>query len=342
LTGFLKGIKILDRRRSEGKGRMRSKVKVISIIIFISWAYLSNITFSEEKRGKLRLSIKLTGGWGYTSIGDINSHLESFNNYVNNYARYYGRESITGGIEKLDNFMHDWEAELRLELSPKFALGISTSGASHKKNESSLTYREGVLSAPEHPIYGEWIYTYTFKSEVKAQMPVRLSIYYRLPFVFKTNIIFYSGIGYYSANVSKYEKLDLSIDSEYPSWRWEHWKTDHKANLGFHGGIGMECSLTKNLALVLEAQGRYVKIKNLRGTLQREDSHNGGKIYEEKGTLWYFKWAWYGKGYYRLDISEESPSRWGTPPGYSISNVRKAIIDLSGYSIRIGLRIRLF
>jgi hypothetical protein len=122
---------------------------------------------------------------------------------------------------------------------------------------------------------------------------------------------------------------------------WEYWKTDYKANLGFHGGIGMEYSLTKNLGLVLEVQGRYVKIKNLKGFIQSEDSHFIGRISKRKGYLWSYKISeWDFRSYYNLDISEEPPR--GSIPEISISEVRKAIIDLSGFSLRIGLRIRLF
>lgn len=313
-------------------------------MLFVLIIFLSRIVCSEEKeKFKPRFSIKLTGGWRYVSIGDVNSHLESFNNsYDFEYARLNNPESISGEITQLNNHIYDWEAELRMDISSKFALGISTSGAIRKRNESSLTYVEKFYGIEEFYDGGEWTSIFTFRPEVKAQVPVKLSIYYRLPFVFKTNIIFYSGIGYYSANVSKYEKLDLSIDSEYSYWRWEHWKTDHKTNLGLHGGIGIEYNLSKNLALVAEAYGRYARIRNLIGTLQKENSDSVGRIYESQATLWYFKWACYGKGYYRLDISEESPSRWGIILECSISNVRKARIDLSGFSVRMGIRIKLF
>lgn len=317
---------------------MAEKRWIFGALLLVLFVFLSRIACSEERENfKPKLSIKLTGGWHHVAIGDINSHLESFNNsYDFEYARLNNPESISGEITQLNNHIYDWEAELRMDISYKFALGISTSGAIRKKNESSLTYIEKFYDG------GEWTSIFTFRPEVKARVPVKLSIYYRLPFVFKTNIIFYSGIGYYSASVSKYEKLDLSIDSEYLYWRCEHWKTDHKANLGLHGGIGIEYNLSKNLALVAEAYGRYARIRNLRGTLQKENSDSAGRIYESQGTLWYFKWVCYGKGYYRLDISEESPSKWGTIPECNISNVTEARINLSGFSMRVGIRIKLF
>ena len=307
---------------------MRYKIKVISVIIFISWAYLSNITFSEEKRGKLRLSIKLTGGWGYTLIGDINTHLESLNNTET-------FESATGEITKLKNWSPDWEAELRLNISRSFGISLATSGVINQKNESHL-----VTTGPG--IWGGWTGTLIFKPEAKARMPVKLGMYYNFPIISRINVFSTAGIGYYSASISKYTKFHEIVSPPGESyWMSQYWKTDYKANLGFHGGIGMEYSLTKNIALVLEVQGRYVKIKNLKGFIQIEDSYSIGRISKRTGYLWSYKISgWDFGSYYNLDISEEPP--WGSIPEISISEVRKATIDLSGYSMRIGLRIRLF
>lgn len=307
---------------------MRNKIKVISVIIFISWAYLSNITFSEEKRGKLRLSIKLTGGWGYTLIGDINTHLESLNN-IETF------ESATGEITKLKNWSPDWEAELRLNISRSFGISLATSGVINQKNESHL-----VTTGPG--IWGGWTGIFIFKPEAKARMPVKLGMYYNFPIISRINVFSTAGIGYYSASISNYRKFHEIVSPPLESyWMWEYWKTDYKANLGFHGGIGLEYSLTKNIALVLEVQGRYVKIKNLKGFIQSEDSHSIGRISKRTGYLWSYKIsAWDFGSYYNLDIREEPPS--GFIPEISISEVRKATIDLSGYSMRIGLRIRLF
>jgi opacity protein-like surface antigen len=214
---------------------MRNKIKVISVIIFISWAYLSNITFSEEKRGKLRLSIKLTGGWGYTLIGDINTHLESLNN-IETF------ESATGEITKLKNWSPDWEAELRLNISRSFGISLATSGVINQKNESHL-----VTMGPG--IWGGWTGTFIFKPEAKARMPVKLGMYYNFPIISRINVFSTAGIGYYSASISKYTKFHEIVSSPGESyWMSQYWKTDYKANLGFHGGIGMEYSLTKNIA----------------------------------------------------------------------------------------------
>jgi len=309
-------------------------------LLLISLVFLNKSAYPEEKENfKLRLSFKLTGGWAYTSIGDINSHLESFNNNETfEEDRRMGSESIMGEITKLNNWSSDWEAELRLDISPHFAVGLATSGALHQKNEDCLS-----MSGPG--AWGGWTDILTFRPEIKARMPVKLGIYYSFPLVSRVSVFSTAGIGYYSASISKYERFREIL---YPGrgiyGMWKYWETNRNSSLGFHGGIGMECSLTKNLALVLEAQGRYVKIKNLKGTRQEPDSNDPFKIYERQGTLYYYFYSRQGMGSvlsnFDLDIYEEPP--WGTIPEISISDVRKAVIDLSGFSLRVGLRIKLF
>jgi len=298
-------------------------------LLLISLVFLNKSAYPEEKENfKLRLSFKLTGGWAYTSIGDINTHLES----LNNMERF---ESATGEITKLKNWSPDWEAELRLNISRSFGISLATSGVINQKNESHLV-------TTEPGIWGWRTGIFIFKPEAKARMPVKLGMYYNFPIISRIKVFSTAGIGYYSASISKYRKFDEIVSPPGESyWMWEYWKTDYKANLGLHGGIGMEYSLTKNLGLVLEVQGRYVKIKNLKGFIQSENSDSLGRISNKKGYLWSYKTSWMGSLiYYNLDIKEKPPG--SAIPEISITEVRKASIDLSGYSMRIGLRIRLF
>ena len=80
-------------------------------------------------------------------------------------------------------------------------------------------------------------------------------------------------------------------------------------------------------------------MKNLKGKEWKE-SKNFGIHGEDKGTLYYFnKWdIGIGTRYDDLTV-------WKEPPFasiYSITDVRKAVLDLNGYSVRAGIRIKLF
>jgi len=105
--------------------------------------------------------------------------------------------------------------------------------------------------------------------------------------------------------------------------------------LGFYGGAGLEFNIANNLALVLEIQGRYGRI-----------DLEGKKIFsvwelpwvEEEGKLYIGERDLLDEGYGEhcpdLVISQSAPS--------GNVKVREAILDLSGFSLKAGIRIKLF
>ena len=324
-------IKKSMKEQTFGYGSRRAIIWVLTINLLFC---ITSIAFSKEGRYKPGFSIKLTYGTNRYSWGDINECLESFNNNeLFEYMRSYFPELISGEIIKLDNFASDWEAELRIDITRRFALSLAISETIIRKNESSLTYIDRHL-------IGDQISAYTYKPEVKVSTPVRLGIYYTLPFSSKINITFNAGIGYYSAKVSEYMRYEKTLPTGETEWTVRDWETNRKRVCGFHGGIGLEFSLIKNFALVVEVQRRYVKLKDLKGIMQRESSRSEG-IHEEKGNLYYFNI--YDPGIWtRYDDLEV----WTSPPDFSIwdgvRDIRKAVLDLTGYSFRVGIRIRLF
>lgn len=313
--------------------RYGSRRVIIWLLTTILLIFFTGIAYTKEGRYKPGFSIKLTYGTNRYSWGDINKCLESFNNNeLFEYMRSYFPELISGKIIKLDNFASDWEAELRIDIIRRFALSLAISETIIRKNESSLTYIDRHL-------IGDQISAWTYRPEVKVSTPVKLGIYYTLPVISKININFNAGIGYYSAKVSEYMRYEITFVSGETDWTVFDWETNARRLCGFHGGIGLEFSLIKNFALVVEVQRRYVKLKDLKGIWQAEGKHSGG-IHEKKGTLYYYNMWDFGIGtrYDNLKV-------WETPPDFSIwdmRDIRKAVLDLTGYSFRVGIRIRLF
>ena len=326
-------IKKSMKEQSFGLASKRAVIWVLTINLLFC---ITSIAFSKEGRYKPGFSIKLTYGTNRYSWGDINECLESFNNNeLFEYMRSYFPELISGEIIKLDNFASDWEAELRVDIIRRFALSLTISETIIQKNESSLTYIHRHL-------IGDLVstYIYTYKPEVKVWMPVKLGIYYTLPFSSKINITFNAGIGYYSAKVSEYMRYEKTLPTGETEWTVRDWETNRKRVCGFHGGIGLEFSLIKNFALVVEVQRRYAKIKNLNGIMRGEAKYSEGIYLEWKGALYFFNMWDLGIGT-RYDDLEV----WERPPDVSIRDlvdIRKAVLDLTGYSFRVGIRIRLF
>lgn len=300
------------------------------VVVFCSLLFLNRITCSEEKENfRPKFSIKITGARDRLAIGDINRCLSSINNNDTfDYWRENAPERVVGEITELNNWIDDWEAELRIDITPRIGIGFSTSGSIHKKNESSLTYTDRGWA-------GDQITGIAFKPDIKVSMPVRLGIYYTLPFSSKFNIFFNAGIGYYSGQMNEHSKYEVTTPSGGYGYTNIYWETDRKSSFGFHGGVGVEYLLTKNLALVLESRGKHVKINDFKGRIQF--NHSSGMQNEETGTLYYYT-MWnpgIGTRYANLTV-------WEKPPDFSIyfiDDVKKAVLDLSGYSLRVGIRV---
>ncbi|MFX1537687.1 MAG: outer membrane beta-barrel protein [Promethearchaeota archaeon] len=310
-----------------------SKRGATLILLLISLVSLNGIACSEDGMNfKSILSIRLSGRMNYLPLADINKCLNSVNN---NETFKYWRENdpsrIDGKIAQLNSWLTDWEAELMININPVIGVGIATSGAFNRRNESSLTYTD-VGSA------GNQITAMSYEPEIQVSMPIKLSVYYALHPRKSRNIFFTAGIGYYEGRMKEYFKYEVTTPSGGYGWSSRYWETQRKSSLGLHAGVGIELFFTRNLALVVESQGRYIKIRNFQGAALHEDSDSN--YAEESGTLYYFTF-WnpgIGAGYADLEV-------WKEPPEasiYYIANIRKAILDLSGFSFRVGIRIRLF
>ncbi len=178
--------------------RQIKKRIIIWALLFISLTSLSNITYSKEKRDKLSFSIILTGGQRYTSIGDINKHLENFDSYLSDVTSYEG-----GKIKKLNNDKKTLEGEIRLDISSKFAIGFGIEGIS-EKNESRFEFTDPV------PYYGaEMVHIISTKPEASA-VNLKLGTYYTIPLVGRIYFILNGGIDYYISKASFYRYYELS------------------------------------------------------------------------------------------------------------------------------------
>lgn len=301
---------------------MRNK-KIIWLLFILSFIILNKIGFSEERQKfKQRISIKLTAGGGYVAIGDMNKHLDSMNGYK--YYRGVSISDVSGKIEKLSNQSNDWELELKIDASPKIGFGFATSFF-HRRNQSSIY-------AYQVPEFG-YDYKMIFEPEIKVIMPVGLNLYYSIYSGSKLNVFINSGIGWYLGKMTEnmHENFIYPLGDVYFNNRY--WEVEYSSSLGFRGGVGFEYNLKKNLALVVELQGRYLRIGSLEGTVKYETNFGSGLTIGDGGTLHFFEMSYY----YDLDIP--LPIRL-FPPLELIE--RNAVLDLSGFLLRIGIKIKLF
>lgn len=277
--------------------------------------------YQPSKGPGINFVVKLNGGMSYISGGDINANLEGINDYWFD-AEYI---DIQEGKFKPVHLGFDLGAEMTINfnVTPKVGIGFG------------LSYIQGSKKSTVEGTYPWWgeetFFSDTINIKVSA-IPITLSLYFDLPVADTINVVANAGIGYYLGTAN----WDYSEDEE--NWQWkENWKSKSNA-LGFHGGLSLELDISKDMTFVIEGIGRYAKLKGLKGDFIWENIYEGS-YYEgttEDATFWYYEWhsSNTGKKYPTIWFDDEKPS------GARISNVREAEINLSGFSIRAGIKIK--
>lgn len=149
------------------------------------------------------------------------------------------------------------------------------------------------------------------------------------------NVRFYPGRGFYlkgglGAYHVKAGYLYKFADDE----GWRQSKGSATAwTFGAEAAFGGDWKVGRNLVFFAEAGFRLARWSGLDGQDVYSDSLGGNLI--EEGTLYYWKQSMDTSSYPFLFVRE------GRPEGAGVSGVRAADINLSGTSIRAGLRFRL-
>ncbi len=320
----------MDKRESTKNGLLAPAYFFIALFIVVS------PVLAGTNDHPLKFSIRLSGEAGFISVGDINTGLRTFNN---NPAFKEIRKtnstwvSLEGNIETLNGLYANSEAEVRIDFLRKFGLGIAVSGAKiNRRNESFLR-----LIQNYDPYF--YIYEYSYEPEIMTSAPYKVTLYYYWRQGDKASIYFNGGVGYYKGKMS--EQFDLrTYDNPltFEDWTKRHWETEWKSTMGFHVGAGLELRMGRNLRIFAEFHGRYARISNFRAIQQNETSY---PFYEETtGWLYYFT-----KENLLVGVRHADLTVWEVPPEGSIeliADVRKARLDISGISLKVGVRLFLF
>jgi opacity protein-like surface antigen len=264
-----------------------------------------------------KFTLKLSGGYGSVSGGDLTTIADGLNELLVDIARVAG--ATTSGEIESAKWGPEFEGEFVYNITDRFGVGLGV-GYIRKSIEKKAELQVGTLAR----VSFEW-------KPVYKVVPITLSGYYTLPVASKMNAFFKAGIGYYFAT------WDYKIREENELFGITVWSenegTAKDNGFGFHGGLGIEYSISGSVALFVEGTGRYVNLKDWDVDNLYQDAFGSER---DTGTFWYleeFEEAT-GKYYPSLELGDEEPS------GPGIKNARKAEISLSGVVFKLGVKFR--
>jgi hypothetical protein len=262
-----------------------------------------------------KLSLKLYGGYSHVLAGDVNEGSDFYFEILEAYVAE-GLGTVTGRYKPLHGG-YNFGADLIYQINPALGIGL---GVGYMRNSSESV--------------GIWTYEtdeYTLSAApTLTAMPIRLGLFLTVPVGPKLDLIANAGAAYYLG--LKFEGTQGQEDDEDFWMRMTIEGSERSgADIGFHGSLGFEYKLSPKLGFFVEAVGRYAKFKNFE-TVTASAEYSDGTSDSEDGLLLYIETYDFGEyevsGFY---ISDTEPGG----PEY-----REPKIDLSGFSLQAGFRIR--
>ncbi|MBN2408110.1 MAG: SH3 domain-containing protein [Candidatus Aminicenantes bacterium] len=258
----------------------------------------------------VRLAVTLWLGGRYAAIGDLNDGSKGL-------ARYYETRVAAGGegdIKAL-HLGSLFGAEIRLPLVFGFYLSL---GAEYGSGETAGS----VLF-----VKGSQELTLETKPRFRT-IPISLSlIYYPIPVLYLK-----AGIDYTFARCGYSYRL-TEVDSGPMTESWQEWTGEAgSSGFGVLAGLGFDWDLASGVSLTAEALYRHIRLADLGGEDVFTESSATESI--EEGKLYYIQ--------VDTGASEVVPLvfvRERRPTEAGVVSARKAELDLSGFSLKLGIKV---
>jgi hypothetical protein len=279
-------------------------------------------------------------GFGSIKVGDVNTTLSSINSAYDSIREQHPERAV-GEILPVPNGFKDWEAELRWNPWRGLSVGFAVSGPMRFYQKSFLTYTiiAGASAQSEND---------TWTSQIHISAPVKLNLYYSIPVFRNVTFAVNGGIGYYRAHITLKDQLQFRFETNDSSLSYDSIDVSGK-QLGYHCGLALEYKFNGRFSAIIEGQYRFAKIRTFTGSISgyaefydpygNLTGTDGGSI---EGVFYHYIGDDYRIPYSRHEklIVSNFP-----PPWYGAdfpSDIRKAFLDLSGFTFKLGLKIGLF
>jgi len=266
------------------------------------------------------LALRLYGGFSQAEAVDVNKGLDGYFEIFELYSAL-GAGTTTGGYNPL-RAGYDFGADLIFQITPQIGIGIGAGYIRFSKSSLlTLSHESESLELSGTPTL--------------SAVPIRLGLFLTLPLGEKLNLTVNAGAAAYAEL-----KLDAQQRIDYPGGYWSEMSLSARRSalfdeLGYHGSLGFEFMISPKAGFFVEVLGRYARFKNFEKATASNRNSDGdsetieGRIYLETYTS--------DEGGWSLFTVEATPPV-SVPPHRVYTEPK---IDLSGFSLQAGFRIRL-
>jgi hypothetical protein len=281
-------------------------IKKLAIVFFL-------LSIGITQSFAVEFSLKIAGGISFLKPEEVNQVLIGWEEYWITIAGQASKWTYLGGEVSPLNLGYEFEVELIFSMTSRFALGLSSGYIFSDVNEenTSLTI-EKVLGT----------FTHVKPTKISA-IPLILSGYYIQPINSSLSLFFRAGGGPIWA---KYFERDGTKRIDVESYSYPESISSSAQGQIYLLGLGVVFKTESGIRFFMEGSWRKANISGFSGENKNEET--GALTYVEEYNsvldLWQAKYL----------ISSEPPE------DENYRSVRQGTIDLSGFSVKIGIMIQ--
>jgi hypothetical protein len=261
----------------------------------------------------MEFSLKVAGGVSFIDPQEVNTVLQGWEGYWTTRADLTQNWTFLGGEVSTPKLGYDFEAELIFNFTRRFAIGLSGGYIFGDVSEKATTLTiEKVLGTFDH-----------VKPTKVSAIPLILSGYYFQPLTSSLSAFLRAGGGPIWA---KYFERDGNKKIENESYSYPQSISASAQGQIYILGLGVVFETESGIRFFAEGMLRKATITGFSGENKQEETGalNYVEEYEPSYELWQAKYG----------IFNEPPS------GENYREVKQGTIDLSGFSVKIGIMIK--
>lgn len=287
--------------------RMPAKPVKMKALALLALLFLAGSSYSLELR------LKISGSFTYFDPEHINRSLHGQEESLKKLALSTEAWSYTEGEVQDLHFGTSFEGEFLLSLSTRISIGLGT----------GYIYAEATEEKTGITIERPWDTLFWIHPTKISVFPFNLSCYYFLPLRKQLKLYVRGGLGVLWANYI--ERVGIRIKPSNDFYEIHYQKATARAP-SFFSGLGLCYEAHPDVQFFIEAEAKLAKISKFEGELEEGKSATLF-FYEEYNEIQQF---WQAKNILHIE----------KPSGDDFRSVEEAVVNLSGFSVKVGITIK--